>query len=51
MTTRQGICSYCGTVITLVGIPKELDDNRFYWSDTVMCPICSLREVKMGVVP
>ena len=51
MTKRQGICSYCGTEITLVGIKADLDANRFYWSDTVMCPICSLREVKMGVVP
>jgi len=51
MTTRQGICPVCGTEITLTGIKAELDANRFYWTDTVICPICSLREVKMEVVP
>jgi RNA polymerase subunit RPABC4/transcription elongation factor Spt4 len=50
MTTRRGICSNCGTEITLACIKAEYDSNRFYWGDTVMCPICSLREVKMEIV-
>jgi len=51
MTTRQGICPLCGTEITLVGIKADLDANRFFFRDTVMCPICYLREVKVEVVP
>jgi len=51
MTIRKGICLLCGTEITLAGIKEDLYPNRFFWSDTVMCPICSLREVKMEVVP
>ena len=51
MTTRQGICPLCDTEITLAGIKADLDANRFYWGKTVMCPICSLREVEMEVVP
>ena len=51
MTTRQGICLQCGTLTTLKGIKPDLDANRFYWSDTVMCPICGVSEVKMEVVP
>ena len=51
MTTRQGICSVCGTELTLTDIKADLDANRFYWSDTVMCLICGWGEVKMVVVP
>lgn len=51
MTTRQGICPHCGTEVTLVGIKADLDANRFYWGNVVMCPICSLREVEMVIVP
>lgn len=50
MTTRRGICSYCGTEITLVCIKADLDANRFYWGDTVRCPVCCVRDVKMEVV-
>lgn len=50
MTTRQGSCSYCGTEITLAGIKADPDSNRFYWSDTVRCPVCCVRDVKMDVV-
>jgi len=51
MITRQGICLQCGIEITLVGIKRALDENRFYWGDTITCPVCSLREVKMEIVP
>ena len=50
MINRQGVCLLCGTEITLVGIKSDLDANRFYWSNTITCPICSLREVQMDQV-
>ena len=50
MTTRQGVCLLCGTEITLVVTKVDLDASRFYWGDTARCPMCSLIEVKMGVV-
>ena len=51
MITRQGICLLCGTLTTLKGIKPDDDANRFYWGDTITCPVCSLREVKMEIVP
>ena len=51
MTSRQGVCSACGTEITLVGIKSDIDANRFYWGKTINCPVCSLREVTMEIVP
>jgi hypothetical protein len=48
--TRKGTCTYCHTTITLEVIDSALDGNRFYWGKTIMCPICSLREVEMVIV-
>ena len=51
MTTRQGVCPYCGVEVTLVGIKEDWDANRFYWGETIICPICNLKEIVVRVVP
>jgi hypothetical protein len=50
MTTRKGTCLHCCTEITLAAIDNAADAIRFYWGDTIMCPICCQREVKMEIV-
>jgi DNA-directed RNA polymerase subunit RPC12/RpoP len=51
MTTRQGVCSACGTKITLDGIENGTDAIRFYWYKSIPCPICGQLVVQMEIVP
>lgn len=49
--TRKGTCTHCHTTTTIEVIDSALDGNRFYFGKTIMCPVCSLREIEMGIIP